>query len=390
MRYIDSETYKNNSNSIYIDKDILNEGSILIDDSIHQLQNISLDIEEVVSRIYKFSSKDIDKFSSYIENLSKQKNVVSNIVQQEQDQLHFSRKIDSAVTDLENKTNISIGSDSYNNLKDIFSAAGYSVATTEMINAVSVVDTTTDNNENTNNSNTTDAKDDSVSNDNTNTASNITISGSSSDVKADNNSYQNTASTVTNEGVSSTPTSTKTNTRVIYRNNTSNTENNSNVAPSTTTTPSDTETVTNPNPETSSNADSSSNGNLFDPDYDYDYDDDDTSKVITTSSSSGLGTVIGGAAVVGAAAAIGVGAKVYKDRKENNDLELDEDSPTNGNRFWSNDEQSVIHSEKEEYTSSSEDTSDSYEALKNDPSINNDSWDVSDNTTSSSVVDLLE
>ena len=120
MRYIDSETYKNNSNSIYIDKDILNEGSILIDDSIHQLQNISLDIEEVVSRIYKFSSKDIDKFSSYIENLSKQKNVVSNIVQQEQDQLHFSRKIDSAVTDLENKTNISIGSDSYNNLKDIF------------------------------------------------------------------------------------------------------------------------------------------------------------------------------------------------------------------------------------------------------------------------------
>lgn len=142
------------------------------------------------------------------------------------------------------------------------------------------------------------------------------------------------------------------------------------------------------------------NKNLFDNNLDDFYSDldDDISNVGTDTSTGGSG-VIPIVAGVGAAAAIGVGAKVYKDRKDNNELDLDEDSPTNGNRFWSNDDQNVIHSEKEEYVDDNylprseqitDNTDDFTYSAKDNNYEENDTWSMNDDVnTNSDLPDLL-
>lgn len=50
---------------------------------------------------------------------------------------------------------------------------------------------------------------------------------------------------------------------------------------------------------------------------------------------------------LGAAALGGVGVKAYKSHKENSDFDdANEDSFTNGNRFWSDEEPNTIHTEQ--------------------------------------------
>lgn len=106
-----------------------------------------------------------------------------------------------------------------------------------------------------------------------------------------------------------------------------------------------------------------------------------TQKTTTSSSSKGFNPVplaVG----LGAAVAGGVGIKVYKDHKENSTFDENEDSFTNGNRFWTEDDPNVINSE--ESTVSGDDlfneqaSSPSYTAMINDESSSNDSWSMDD------------
>lgn len=85
---------------------------------------------------------------------------------------------------------------------------------------------------------------------------------------------------------------------------------------------------------------------------------------------------------LGAAALGGVGVKAYKSHKENSDFDdANEDSFTNGNRFWSDEEPNTIHTEQNEL--SGEDllkeqiTAPSYEAMSNG---NNDTWSIEDDS----------
>jgi len=85
---------------------------------------------------------------------------------------------------------------------------------------------------------------------------------------------------------------------------------------------------------------------------------------------------------LGAAALGGVGVKAYKSHKENSDFDdANEDSFTNGNRFWSDEEPNTIHTEQNEL--SGEDllkeqaTAPSYEAMLNG---NNDTWSIEDDS----------
>ncbi len=115
----------------------------------------------------------------------------------------------------------------------------------------------------------------------------------------------------------------------------------------------------------------------------------------TKSTSSSGGSVIGAvAAAAGIAGAAGIGVKLYKDRRENSDLDLDEDRPTNDNKFWTDEDSNVINSEKESYGNS--DTLDNgelkplenpkykasdngYETPKDeDKDLSNDTWEMPD------------
>ena len=76
---------------------------------------------------------------------------------------------------------------------------------------------------------------------------------------------------------------------------------------------------------------------------------DDTTDTVGTDKSTGgnaLGVTLGVGAAIGAAT---VGAKVYKEHKENSDLDLNPDRPSNENKFWTDEDANVIHSEKEEF-----------------------------------------
>lgn len=131
-------------------------------------------------------------------------------------------------------------------------------------------------------------------------------------------------------------------------------------------------------------------------------DIDDYTSFDSSASDVGKDTSTGGSGVIpiavglGAAAAVGIGAKVYKDRKENNELDLNEDRPSNENKFWTTDESSVIHSEKDDYVQSlgvEEPTT--YKAVEretsDDDEINKDTWEMPDTSTSSmeQMTDLL-
>lgn len=98
---------------------------------------------------------------------------------------------------------------------------------------------------------------------------------------------------------------------------------------------------------------------------------------------------------LGAAVAGGVGVKAYKNHKENSQFDdTNEDSFTNGNRFWSEDDPSVINSEQNELSGEDllkeQTTSPSYSAISNG---NNDTWSIDENSQNSgddnSTFDLL-
>ena len=127
--------------------------------------------------------------------------------------------------------------------------------------------------------------------------------------------------------------------------------------------------------------------------------DDSSSNVSSATSSVGTSTSTGGsgigavAAGLGAAVAVGVGVKVYKDRKENNEFDLNEDRPTNENKYWTDEESNVIHSEKEDYVEENSIPVDSYTASSNvnnievnDEDINNDTWSMPDASSDNSNI----
>ena len=127
--------------------------------------------------------------------------------------------------------------------------------------------------------------------------------------------------------------------------------------------------------------------------------DDSSSNVSSATSSVGTSTSTGGsgigavAAGLGAAAAVGVGVKVYKDRKENNEFDLNEDRPTNENKYWTDEESNVIHSEKEDFAEESSIPVDGYTASSNvnnievnDEDINNDTWSMPDASSDNSNI----
>lgn len=127
---------------------------------------------------------------------------------------------------------------------------------------------------------------------------------------------------------------------------------------------------------------------------------DDFSNFENSISSVGNNSSTGGSGVIpivaglGAAAAVGVGAKIYKDRKENNDLDLNEDRLSNENKFWTTEDSMVIHSEKDEYDgnidySVAADTP-SYTAVDNSVEENQkDTWEISDVDNNNQMIDLL-
>lgn len=98
---------------------------------------------------------------------------------------------------------------------------------------------------------------------------------------------------------------------------------------------------------------------------------------------------------LGAAVTGGVGVKAYKNHKENSQFDdTNEDSFTNGNRFWSEDAPSVINTEQNELSGEEllkeQATSPSYSAISNG---NNDTWSIDENSQNSgadnSTFDLL-
>lgn len=99
---------------------------------------------------------------------------------------------------------------------------------------------------------------------------------------------------------------------------------------------------------------------------------------------------------LGAAVAGGVGVKAYKNHKQNSEFDdANEDSFTNGNRFWTDDEPNVVNSEQNELSGDAlfneQTTSPSYSAVTNQAN-NNDTWSVQDTSTSgddSRTYDLL-
>lgn len=102
-----------------------------------------------------------------------------------------------------------------------------------------------------------------------------------------------------------------------------------------------------------------------------------TSSTTTSSSSSKGFNPIPLAIGLGAAVAGGVGVKMYKDHKNNSEFDdANEDSFTNGNRFWSEDDPNVINSEQNELSSDNlfqeAISSPSYEAMSN----GGDSWSM--------------
>ena len=126
-----------------------------------------------------------------------------------------------------------------------------------------------------------------------------------------------------------------------------------------------------------------------------DFDDTLTNSTTESNNKGGIPVVpiVGG---VAAAAAATVGAKIYKDRRDNSDFDLDEDRPSNDNKFWTEDEAQVVNSEEDNYLDDDGDSNfeeenvqdNEYHASQNN--LDEDSWSMSDdNSDSESTFDLL-
>ena len=98
---------------------------------------------------------------------------------------------------------------------------------------------------------------------------------------------------------------------------------------------------------------------------------------------------------LGAAVAGGVGIKAYKDHKENSSFnDENEDSFSNGNRFWSEEDPNVINSEEDMVSGddlfNEQATSPSYSAMINNDSNSQEGWTLDEETSESNdSFDLL-
>lgn len=165
-----------------------------------------------------------------------------------------------------------------------------------------------------------------------------------------------------------------------------------------TTTPTTPEKVENTTPSTKGDSGSLGTGNdLFGDDPEPTTTPTTLPDADTTTKSSKSGfNPIPIAVGLGAAVAGGVGVKAYKNHKQNSEFDdANEDSFTNGNRFWTDDEPNVVNSEQNELSGDAlfneQTTSPSYSAVTNQAN-NNDTWSVQDTNTSgddSRTYDLL-
>lgn len=98
----------------------------------------------------------------------------------------------------------------------------------------------------------------------------------------------------------------------------------------------------------------------------------------STSKSSGS-SVIPIAVGLGAAVAGGIGIKAIHDHKKNSEFDdQNEDSVTNGNRFWTDEDPNVVHSEQDLFSDNSDTLDASYQATENS-TADNDTWNIEDN-----------
>lgn len=165
-----------------------------------------------------------------------------------------------------------------------------------------------------------------------------------------------------------------------------------------TTTPTTPEKVENTTPSTKGDSGSLGTGNdLFGDDPEPTTTPTTLPDADTTTKSSKSGfNPIPIAVGLGAAVAGGVGVKAYKNHKQNSEFDdTNEDSFTNGNRFWTEDEPNVVNSEQNEINSdelfNEQTTAPSYSAVTNQAN-NSDTWSVQDTSTSeddSRTYDLL-
>ena len=113
----------------------------------------------------------------------------------------------------------------------------------------------------------------------------------------------------------------------------------------------------------------------------------------TRSSSSSKGSSVAPIAVgLGAAVAGGIGIKAIHDHRKNSKFDdQNEDSVTNGNRFWTEEDPNVIHTEEDLFNDESSSNSEnvSYQAVENN-NDNNDTWNIEESEISDdNTFDLL-
>lgn len=115
----------------------------------------------------------------------------------------------------------------------------------------------------------------------------------------------------------------------------------------------------------------------------------------TTSSSSSKSkgsSVVPIAVGLGAAVAGGIGIKALHDHRQNSKFDdQNEDSVTNGNRFWTDEDPNVIHTEEDLFndTSTLDSENVSYQAVENNAD-NSDTWSIEENEVSDdNAFDLL-
>ena len=118
--------------------------------------------------------------------------------------------------------------------------------------------------------------------------------------------------------------------------------------------------------------------------------DGGSSKPNPSSSSSGGFNPLPWGIGLGAAVAGGVGVKAYANHRKNSKFDDEnEDSVTNGNRFWTDEDPNVVHSEQDLFNQDDTEQEVSYQAVENSTD-NNDTWNIEESELSDdNTFDLL-
>lgn len=125
---------------------------------------------------------------------------------------------------------------------------------------------------------------------------------------------------------------------------------------------------------------------------------DDTGTGTGSTSKSSGSSVVPIAVGLGAAVAGGIGIKAIHDHKKNSKFDdQNEDSVTNGNRFWTDEDPNVMHTEEDLFNENIDTNDVSYQAVENnsvtpdlDTNINNDTWSIEeDEIKDNNTFDLL-